>query len=45
MVCLDPASRRAFGIYWLFVRPFSGLVRREVLRVVKRAAEESAGAS
>lgn len=45
VICLDPASRRAFRIYWLFVRPFSGLVRREVLRVVRQAAEESAGAS
>ncbi len=41
VICLDPTSRRAFRLYWLFVRPFSGLVRREVLRVVKRSAEES----
>ena len=41
VICLDPASRRAFRLYWLFVRPFSGLVRREVLRIVKKSVEES----
>ncbi len=37
--CLDPASRRRFRVYWLVVGPFSTLIRREVLRLVKRAAE------
>jgi hypothetical protein len=37
--CLDQASRRKFHLYWLFIRPFSGIVRREMLRAVKRAAE------
>ncbi len=36
----DPASRRAFRRYWLFVRPWSGLVRRSWLRA---AAARSAG--
>ena len=36
----DPASRRAFRRYWLFVRPWSGLIRRSWLRA---AAARSAG--
>lgn len=32
-------SRWKFGIYWLFIRPFSGLIRRMILRSLRRAAE------
>lgn len=39
--CTDDASRRMFRLYWLFIRPFSGSVRREALRAVKRAAEQA----
>ena len=35
----DPASRRSFRRYWTVVGPFSGLIRREMLRTVRRAAE------
>jgi hypothetical protein len=38
--CLDARSRRRFRPYWLFVRPFSGLVRREMLRLVAQRARE-----
>lgn len=37
--CLDSSSRRNFGIYWTFIRPFSGLIRMEMLRAIKRNAE------
>ncbi|HVF30620.1 MAG TPA: hypothetical protein VNA22_06595 [Pyrinomonadaceae bacterium] len=37
--CLDAGSRRSFGFYWMFVRPFSGLIRMEMLRVIKQKAE------
>ena len=40
--CLDPASRRRFTVYWALIGPFSGLVRRQALRVVKRDAEAAA---
>ncbi len=35
----DAAARRRFRPYWLAVRPFSGLIRRAMLRSIKRAAE------
>jgi len=35
----DPASRRKFTRYWRVVRPFSGLIRKRVLRAAKRRAE------
>jgi hypothetical protein len=37
--CPDGASRRRFRVYWLAVRPGSGLIRRAMLRAVKRLAE------
>jgi len=39
----DAHARRRFGLYWLLVRPGSGLIRREWLRAIaKRAARVNA---
>lgn len=35
----DKAARRAFTVYWLVVRPGSGIIRRVWLRAAKRRAE------
>ena len=37
--CLDAESRQSFGFYWTFIQPFSGLIRKEMLKIVKRKAE------
>jgi hypothetical protein len=37
--CTDRFSRVKFGLYWLLVRPFSGLIRMEMLRLIKNRAE------
>ena len=37
--CLDADSRRSFGRYWMFIQPFSGLIRMEMLKAIKRKAE------
>ena len=37
--CLDDASRRRFRVYWALIAPFSGLIRREALRVIRRRSE------
>ncbi|MFQ5652446.1 MAG: hypothetical protein ACE5IY_21145 [bacterium] len=39
--CLGKGIRRKFSVYWFFVRPFSGLIRREMLRILKKQAETS----
>ena len=36
----DDRSRRRFRVYWLVVRPFSGLIRREWLRAIARRATQ-----
>jgi hypothetical protein len=38
VTCGDRRSRRKFRAYWFFVRPFSGLIRRIMLRNVQNAA-------
>jgi hypothetical protein len=39
VTCGDDGSRRKFRIYWFFVRPFSGLIRRIMLKSVRDAVE------
>ena len=41
VLCLDEASRRRLRLYWAFIRPFSGLIRREMLRSIKNRTEDS----
>jgi hypothetical protein len=36
VVCGDRSSRRKFRLYWLVVRPFSGLIRIFMLRAVRK---------
>ncbi len=38
--CTDAKSLRRFRRYWRLVGPFSGLIRKEILRVIKREAEQ-----
>jgi len=39
VLCADAATRQCFRAYWILIRPFSGLVRREMLAAVRSAAE------
>lgn len=39
VVCLDDSSRRRFKLYWNLIRPFSGFIRTEMLRLIRRCAE------
>jgi hypothetical protein len=41
VICGDRSSRRKFRAYWLLVRPFSGLIRRLMLRVVRRVVRDN----
>ncbi len=43
--CSDEASLASFRFYWRFVQPFSGLIRQEMLRLIKQKAEENLGES
>ncbi|HYY57514.1 MAG TPA: hypothetical protein VE842_09280 [Pyrinomonadaceae bacterium] len=37
--CTDARSRRRFRLYWSLIGPFSGLIRIEMLREIKRQVE------
>ena len=39
IVCTDDHSRSRFKLYWTLIGKFSGLTRKEMLRVVKRRME------
>jgi hypothetical protein len=41
ILCLDDKSRNRFRCYWALIRPFSGLIRRVMLRLIRNAAEAS----
>ena len=38
--CLGPQARRCFRLYWSLIGPFSGLIRKEAFRLVRRQLEE-----
>ena len=40
--CLGEECRRSFGFYWTFIQPFSGIIRTEMLKAVKRKSEPPA---
>ncbi len=35
VLCLNKITKFIFSIYWFFIKPFSGLVRLEMLRLIK----------
>lgn len=39
VLCADVATRRRFLAYWMLIRPFSGLIRLEMLAAIRSAAE------
>jgi hypothetical protein len=39
--CSDENSRKNFGFYWTLIQPFSGWIRKEMLRTIKKHAEQS----
>ena len=39
VLCADAATRRRFLAYWMLIKPFSGLIRQEMLAAVRSTAE------
>ena len=36
--CPNKKAKRKFSVYWFFVKPFSGLIRKEFLRMIEQKA-------
>jgi hypothetical protein len=34
--CPTKKAKRKFSVYWFFVKPFSGLIRKELLRMIDK---------
>ena len=41
ILCLTKKSKFRFSLYWFFVQPFSGIIRLEMLRLIKKQAENN----
>jgi hypothetical protein len=39
IACPDPKTKKAFARYWFVIGPFSGLIRKEMLRAIRVKAE------
>ncbi len=39
--CIGKQAKTAFAIYWFFIKPFSGWIRREMLRLIKKQSEKT----
>ena len=41
ILCITKRSKYLFPVYWFFVKPFSGIIRLEMLRLIKKKAGNS----
>ena len=39
ILCLGQQAKSSFSIYWAVIRPFSGWIRLEMLKLIKEQAE------
>jgi hypothetical protein len=39
ILCVVPITKLTFGLYWTMVKPFSGLIRKEMLNIIKDGSE------
>ena len=40
ILCLNKSVQRRFRVYWFFIKPFSGLIRLEILKLIKKKSEQ-----
>lgn len=41
VLCVADITRFTFGAYWLMIKPFSGLIRTRMLRIIKAESESA----
>ena len=39
ILCISPFTKVTFGLYWLIIKPFSGLIRKRMLQIIKDDSE------
>jgi hypothetical protein len=40
VLCVAPITKITFGIYWGIIKPFSGLIRLQMLKIIKNDSEQ-----
>lgn len=40
ILCMTGRSKILFSLYWFFIKPFSGIIRLEMLRLIKNEVEK-----
>ncbi|MCG8531178.1 MAG: hypothetical protein MI749_10990 [Desulfovibrionales bacterium] len=40
ILCVSPISKISFRLYWWIIKPFSGLIRKKMLSIIKDGAEK-----
>jgi hypothetical protein len=39
VLCVNPITKFTFGLYWSIIKPFSGLIRKKMLKIIKDDSE------
>ena len=39
ILCVAPITKLTFGLYWAIIKPFSGLTRKKMLKIIKDDSE------
>ncbi len=39
VLCVAPITKFTFGLYWSMIKPFSGLTRKKMLKIIKEDSE------
>lgn len=39
VLCISLLSRFTFGLYWMIIKPFSGVIRTKMLQIIKKDSE------
>jgi hypothetical protein len=39
ILCVSLITRITFGLYWLIIKPFSGIIRKKMLNIIKQDSE------
>lgn len=42
VLCISPFTKLTFGLYWMIIKPFSGVIRKKMLQIIKQDSETNA---
>jgi len=43
VLCMTPFTKVTFGLYWMVIKPFSGVIRQKMLKIIKQDSETHTG--